>query len=247
MIIKKYYGKPMTQTFSEIVDQYSIRALNSIKTSTVPLLQYWKDAEKGLNFLKNRLDISMDEVALCFEYPTPSSGSSKCSMTDLMLIGKNFKIAIEGKYTEVKKMQEKTVEEWYTKSDNRTSVLNHWISILKPYLMKEETTIDDIRKLPYQFLHRVASSCYERPEKAFVIYQVFYDNETKDKAKEFCNLIYEAVNILKPAKRLNIFSHLIEVELTIHVDKEEVLQKIKQSDVYRIKTEIFPVHQNAIE
>jgi len=45
-------------------------------------------------------------------------------MTDLMLLGNGFKIAIEVKYTKIKKMRYVNIEKWHNKSGKIRNITN---------------------------------------------------------------------------------------------------------------------------
>lgn len=53
-------------------------------------------------------------------------------MTDLMLINKSFKIAIEGKYTEYSESHYETIKEWNRDNeDHKNKIKENWFSYLK--------------------------------------------------------------------------------------------------------------------
>jgi hypothetical protein len=235
MDIEMRYGKPERQNISEIIDQYSSNSINSVYTSIVPLLQYWKDIDNRIIYYFKKIRINsnhVNHVKVCFEYPTPSYKSNKCSMTDLMIFCNNSKIAIEGKYTEVKR-DYTTVEKWNDGTDNRKQVMLHWQNIIQPFSSKQM----DISNLPYQFLHRVASACYQNNSIAYTVYQLFYDSDTIESCRQFIKVLKESKDVLKPTERLKIFVNAIEVELIDKIKKELVLQRLKENDLYNFKKE----------
>jgi len=237
-----YYGKPTSYSFAEIVDQFSSKSINSIKTSTIPFLEYWKSTEQRLQLLKKNLNIKSNVLKLCFEYPTPSYKSNKSSMTDLMIIGEKEKIAVEAKYTEVKVKLE-MIDKWKLDSkgqytENRKEVLNHWIKMIKPFLLSQ-LKVEEIGTLPYQFLHRTASACYENNGTAYVIYQLFYDDETKSKMEKYVSKITDAVKLIQPSEKLKFYIGRIKVRLKDrNIEKESILQELKIRSVYDIQSEV---------
>jgi len=237
MIIEQFYGKPKSQEFSEIIDQYSLSGINSIQTSTIPLLQYWKNTDKCINYLFEKLGLTSDKITICYEYPTRSYKSNKCSMSDIMIIGDNFKIAIEGKYTEVKHKYE-TIEEWNNSTENRKSVIKHWVKIISPFL-SEPISLEKLNPFPYQLLHRIASACNDNPELSFVIYQIFYDNETFNDMKKFIEELENSLKILHFSKRININVLMIKIDTRREVKKEDVLQQLKTENIYIFGEGIF--------
>jgi len=182
MSYKLFFGRPDFTDYNEILDMFSNSKLNSIKTSTVPHVQYWKNTQKAVNVIEKNLDLILNNSELFFEYSTPSFGSNKSSMTDLMIIAQNCKIAIEAKYTEYVKGKYQTISEWYSdgkNKENRLNVLEYWKSLISNFSDCEDLGITS--SLPYQFLHRTASACYRNEGYAAVIYQLFYDRENRDK------------------------------------------------------------------
>ena len=153
-----FWGNPNKTNYNLILDYYSGTKINSIKTSSVPLAQYWKKTEKALKILSEKLQNRIDNVEIYFEYPTKSAGNNRSSMSDIMIISDEFKIAIEAKYTEYKKMKYQSIKDWKkeTYSDNREQVLNHWKKMIAPFSNLDSSLIDEI---PYQFFHRSASAC----------------------------------------------------------------------------------------
>lgn len=242
MILEQFYGNPKSQEFSEIIDQYSLSGINSTQTSTIPLLQYWKNTDKCINYLFEKLGLTSDKIKICYEYPTRSYKSNKCSMTDIMIIGNNFRIAIEGKYTEVKHKYE-TIEEWNDLTENRKRVIEHWIKIIGPFLSEltsNEKILEKLNTFPYQLLHRIASACYDKPRFAFVIYQIFYDAETLNPMKEFIKYLDNSLKILPLNKKMmNIFILMTKINSIKKVKKGDELQRLKTEDIYAFGEEIF--------
>jgi len=241
MKIELYYGKPAKYDFYEIIDQFNPNSINSIKTSTIPLLEYWKNSQVRIKLLKDRLELNSKLYKICYEYPTKSYKSNKSSMTDLMILGQNEKISIEAKYTEVNEKIE-LINAWNNKTENRENVLDHWIEIIKPYLsnnLSNQVFKNKIATIPYQFLHRTASACFENNGKAYVIYQIFYDSHTKIKMDKFISILKKSVEILNPNEKLKFYLYSIEIDLVKEINKESVLKFIKNNQLYSFKNELF--------
>jgi len=97
---------------------------------------------------------------LFFEYPTPPKGGrEKASITDLMILADNFKIAIEAKFTEYVGSKTEYIQQWLENGErsNRNLVLQYWKSLILPfsYGIKD----DELLNIEYQFFHRSASAC----------------------------------------------------------------------------------------
>jgi len=124
-----------------LLDMMSGIRINSVETSTVPLVQFWKKAqEEVIPFLVSKIRIDVPNPQLCFEYPVkPRGGKGKCSMTDLMILSQSNKIAIEAKYTEYVKAWGVTVEtvaKWSEKTankPNKKNVANGWWETIRPF------------------------------------------------------------------------------------------------------------------
>jgi hypothetical protein len=172
------FGKPSSYDYETILDQFSGTKINSIRTSSIPLVQFWKSTDNRLNELLKETKIDSENPILCFEYPTPSKGRGKSSMTDLMILCGDTKIAIEAKFTEYLEinLKDESISKWKTEKNinNREIVLNHWTELIRPF--SHDLNDLSIQKITYQFYHRTASACFES-KSAVVVYQIFYENE----------------------------------------------------------------------
>jgi len=208
-------GNPLVTDYDILLDEMAAcMHLNSVKTSTVPLVQFWQDTSKVIQFLESEIRMSLPKPQLCFEYPVqPQGGKGKCSMTDLMLLSQDDKIAIEAKYTEyVEALPStvKTVAQWNKdNTSNKKGVANGWYGMVKPFRMTPEECPDSIC---YQFLHRTASACWDTKGQAVVIYQVFYDKE-KENLAEYKQDLQNCVNIICPNDKLRFY--IWEIEATL--------------------------------
>lgn len=208
------FGKPENYDYQTIINQFAGTRTNSIKTSSVPLVEFWKDTEYRLRELSEGLNLELDDSTLCFEYPTPTKGKGGASMTDLMILNKRIKIAIEAKYTEYLTNNYKSAEnirEWLkVNPENRKKVLEHWMSIIKYFSLGLD--IDRLQKTEYQFLHRTASACYES-DKAYVVYQLFYDSNNYEELETHIKRLIEYKNTINPSNLLTFFVWMIETEI----------------------------------
>ena len=185
---KYYYGGiDQNNSYKKVLSILSARdSLNSVRTSTLPLAQFW--GEKGLktrlSAFKQYLDVEeLLKADKYFEFPTVVKGGiGKASMTDLMLLTDKFGIAIEAKYTEYNGTRKyETVSEWSKKrkkTENAEAVLDGWLS----YMGKKRDEISNLDSIPYQLIHRIASAyavCVENKRTPVVVYQLFSDANTK--------------------------------------------------------------------
>ena len=233
------WGNPENSEYDILLDHFSGTKIQSIKTSSVPLAQYWQNTEKRLEQISKILNENLQDVEIYFEYPTPSLGRAKASMTDVMIIAKNIKIAIEAKYTEYQKTKYQEIRKWLKedKKKHREDVLKHWWEMIRPFV-SSSLDIEEIFSLPYQFFHRTASACYNNKGNAYVLYQLFWDKDTKERLEKFKELINRSVEILQPKEKLKIIAQEIEVikrpdPKKIH--KSDVFQRMKSKEIYEFE------------
>lgn len=220
MSYKLNWGNPKQDDFNSILDAYSNTSVNSNYTSSIPLAQYWKQTEKVLQNLSRSLHLKGKENNVYFEYPAPSVGNAKSSMSDVMLITGNEKVAIEVKFTEVNENYE-SIKDWYSRVKTGNKVLPHWVEILKPFI-KNPDSISKDSEIPYQFLHRTASACYVNNERAICLYQIFVSEETEENYKSFVENLSSSIAELNPHDNLEFYIQKIHV---IPRDLKRDLQK----------------------
>jgi Domain of unknown function (DUF6946) len=238
------FGQPYPYDFDTILDQFSGTKINSIRTSSIPLVQFWKQTDSRLSELFSKIEEFSEKKVLCFEYPTkPQEGKGKASMTDLMILCDDFKIAIEAKFTEYAKMKSDPISKWKIKTDNianKKMVLHYWTSLIKPF----SNGLDDIslQEISYQFYHRTASACKET-EKAIVIYQLFYDKDTYESLEKFKNELRNYVRILNPNDKLSFYIWEIEVIQKIKDNNDiDPFTVMKFQNVYEFqKTDLYKI------
>ena len=230
------WGNPNECDFDLILDYYSGTKINSIKTSTVPLAQYWQDTEHAFEKIRSIVPFRIENASLYFEYPTKSFKKNKSSMSDVMILEQSYKIAIEAKYTEYSRTDYESISHWYRKSEteNRRAVLNHWINIIAPY---SEGKFDQESALPYQFLHRTASACYGNPKNAVVIFQLFWDTETQHRLDSFIEELKNYMQLVQPRTNLRYVVHTIETHLGDNFAAENVFQEMKTNKVSKLGRE----------
>lgn len=238
-MIELHYGKPSNNDFDTIIDMYSGSKINSVRTSTFPLLAFWKDTKTRLNFLLEQINVTTENSFLCFEYPTSSGAKGKSSMTDLMILTDSSRIAIEAKFTEVNENYQ-IIDEWLKtgKNENKKNVLQKWIEMIEPF--SNGILRDKLNTIPYQFLHRTASACKDNSDSGYVVYQLFYDDLTKKESEKFKSILINSKHIINPNNRLKILIWEIEVNQKItDTELNTAFQKIKSSNIYEFKKEVF--------
>lgn len=233
MNLELRFGQPNSYDFDTIIDQFSGTKINSFRTSSIPLVQFWKDTNIRLNDLFHKLDLQCDKPILCFEYPTkPKQGTGKSSMTDLMILGNDFKVAIEAKFTEYVKIKPDLIDDWKRAGDkeNRIKVLNYWTSLIKPFSNGYDN--ESLNQISYQFYHRTASACNTNGQ-AIVVYQVFYDNNTLEFLEKYKSKLMDYIRILNPNNKLSFYIWEIEVNQLI-MDNNDIdpYVEMKSRNVY---------------
>jgi len=233
MNLELRFGQPNSYDFDTIIDQFSGTKINSFRTSSIPLVQFWKDTNIRLNDLFHKLDLQCDKPILCFEYPTkPKQGTGKSSMTDLMILGNDFKVAIEAKFTEYVKIKPDLIDDWKRAGDkeNRIKVLNYWTSLIKPFSNGYDN--ESLNQISYQFYHRTASACNTNGQ-AIVVYQVFYDNNTLEFLEKYKSKLMDYIRILNPNNKLSFYIWEIEVNQLI-MDNNDIdpFVEMKSRNVY---------------
>jgi len=133
--------------------------VEQIQTEIKNNLLFNTTTSKRLKDLLSKIDRNLGfvkDVSLCFEYPTkPRQGKGKASMTDLMILCGDYKIAIEAKFTEYTKTRHaQKIKSWLKSGDhpdNKQKVLEYWKSQIRSF--SSDSLSQDISNLDYQFLH----------------------------------------------------------------------------------------------
>jgi hypothetical protein len=160
-------------TFRDFVMSLPNEAVSKPTRSSVPLLRYWARPESRLaDFLAGLgMPVSLS-ARLAFEFATPvRAGRGKSSFTDLMILMEGQSIAVEAKYTEP---PYPLVKQWLGQnpSENRMAVLSGWLGSISEIAGKT-ISIEDVRHVTYQLIHRTASACCAPGPLRVLVYQVF--------------------------------------------------------------------------
>jgi len=155
-------------------------------------------------------------------------------MTDLMILGNHLNIAIEAKFTEYFKNKPQLIKQWLSEgnAENRKTVLGYWTSLIK--LFSKGFSEKHLNQVCYQFYHRTASAC-KTFGNAIVVYQIFYDDETKGFVQKYKNEIKNYVKILNPKENLSFYIWEIGVkQLIMDSDNINPFIEMKRNDMYEI-------------
>ena len=233
MNLELKFGYPNSYDYDILLDQFSGTKINSFRTSSIPLVQFWRDTNNKLQELLQKLNLYADNPTLCFEYPTkPKKGKGKSSMTDLMILGQDFKIAIEAKFTEYAKYEQKMIRNWINQNnkENRLKVLDYWTSLIKPFSKGYDD--NSLQNISYQFYHRTASACNVQG-KAYVVYQIFYDNATHEFLEKYKQKLQDYVRIINPNDNLKFYVWEIEVLQKVNDNIEnDPFEMMKSKNIY---------------
>ena len=173
--LEYYYGFGMGR-YGEVLHELFVHGnVNSFRTSSIPLAEFWQPDNLGriTQVLRPYLSRFDAEKALkFFEFPTDPEADGKRigrpSMTDLMLMDGEYQIALEAKYTEYSRMPNETVEEWLRKDGVdfflRRKVGKTWLRYIREAgctdFATDQHLYNECREVCYQFLHRTASACH---------------------------------------------------------------------------------------
>ena len=183
-------------TYGEVLGELSKMRVNSWRTSSIPLAEFWQPSNLGRigRLLSKHLPDFNPVCALkFFEFPTDAlfdgERIGRPSMTDIMILEAGVQIAVEGKMTEYVRFADKTVREWLNEGVGaadillRHRILKAWLC----YIHNADCTglggFADFKSncmdISYQFLHRTASACNKAGLKGgtipVLVYQLFFD------------------------------------------------------------------------
>jgi hypothetical protein len=208
--MKLCYGQPHFADFEELLWAMPDKEFKNLTRSTIPLLSYWADASAALETLCRKLEISVGNGTLCFEFAVKSLGRNKPSFTDIMYISQPVAIAIEAKSTEP---QYDTVREWLKRGTDiptRRKVARHWLAIIEKRTGRH---VDDdiVAPLIYQMIHRLASLCSIAAARHVLVFQVF---EFEGHTVNYEHSLNELRKALDPERRIGMCLHTIRMEQT---------------------------------
>ena len=117
-------------TYGEVLSELSKTRINSWRTSSIPLAEFWQPANLGRigRLLYKYLPDFNPVCALkFFEFPTDALSDGerigRPSMTDIMILEAGVQIAVEGKMTEYVRFADKTVREWLNEGVGAADIL----------------------------------------------------------------------------------------------------------------------------
>ena len=117
-------------TYGEVLSELSKTRVNSWRTSSIPLAEFWQPANLGRIgrlLYKYLPDFNPICALKFFEFPTDALSDGerigRPSMTDIMILEAGVQIAVEGKMTEYVRFADKTVREWLNEGVGAADIL----------------------------------------------------------------------------------------------------------------------------
>ena len=218
--------------YDQTLDVLSTTKTNSVKTSSLPLADFWHPQRnhhlKKSFFEKIGLGaLNGQNADYCFEYPTsaykdrksgPTLAYSKSSMTDLMILfEEGIRITIEAKYTEYVNgdLYKPVLDEWLENKAHKKKIAQCWLDYISTDGFGAVKSVDELLKaspqFPYQFLHRTASACF-KCSNPVLVYQVFFDKKNKSKMEAFELQLQKCARTLL-LNRDNLPFYIVECEV----------------------------------
>ena len=256
-----FFGFPKG-CYSEVLGELARTKVNSCRTSSIPLAEFWQPENLGKikSLLGEAIPGFRPEASLkYFEFPTEPVSNGKNvgrpSMTDIMILEPGVQIAIEGKMTEYVLCKEKTIRDWLEESPQgsdfmlRRRVLRTWLG----YIHEAGCTgvahygefMRDCKDVSYQFLHRTASACnkagVKKGDMPVLVYQLFFDANDRDhvaKMEEFKADLRRWASLLKLWKMNFIIlsvpvTNLAEVDERFGSMRGELFELMRDETIYK--------------
>ena len=137
------------------------------------------------------------------------------------------------------------MKDWYKGESHKKEILQCWIDYIHKNECGDISIVDDLLntcgELPYQFLHRTASACFNC-EHPILIYQLFYDKKDIGRMNRFETLLQQSAKSLK-IKANKLPFYIIENEVIGYPkkwkgDASGIFNEMKQNPQYQISDSI---------
>jgi len=157
-------------TEDEILN-YFCKAKNSEKINYVPLLKFWRE-KNCVESVQKKLKVgNIYEIHFDFTDNLKKSVTNICSLcanTDVLCVGKGFRISVEGRLKEsvcpiIKEMK-------IGRMEIVQKIVESWLEAIQGFCKPNLARLDD---LPFKFLLRIVDACVNNPENAIVLHQFF--------------------------------------------------------------------------
>ena len=229
--------------------KYFIKEDSKFPIDFHPLLQYWYN-QTNLEDIQNKLEIGpIKEIHfditdnLKETDKTEERNSNICKLTsntDVLCLGEDFRIAVEGKYKEFRNLALPQKATYPTIKEMKVGRLNiiqkiedNWLEAIHEFCNPDTTRIDDLQ---YQFLLRLVDACINNPARAIVLYQFFCEDNVD--VNEWLVSLKEWKSIINPNERLSIYAQVIHVEaIDQSASVEELIQKTKDEKFNALQKE----------
>ena len=198
-----FFGFPKG-TYSEVLAELSRTKVNSCKTSSIPLAEFWQPANLGKikkMFAPHLSGFDPESALKYFEFPTEAVYNGRRigepSMTDIMVIAPGIQMAVEGKFTEYVEYKDQAIREWFimklaeadetwtpaSRERYLRKILKAWFGYIRETgctgLADDNAFFRNCKDVSYQFLHRTASACNKvdvaNGTTPVLVYQLFFE------------------------------------------------------------------------
>ena len=251
-----FFGFPKG-TYSEVLRELSRTKVNSCKTSSIPLADFWRPENLGKIqelFAPHLPGFDPASALKFFEFPTQAIQGGRPigspSMTDVMVIAPGIQMAIEGKFTEYVKGRDQTIGEWlkakmaekvgghWTPDSRKTclrNVLRAWLGYVREAgctgLADDNDFFAECMDVSYQFLHRAASACCKADIKngavPVLVYQLFFDAKNARHIEKMEQFKADLRRWAETLKLRNMKFLIVSVPITNAAEVERRFQSVR--------------------
>ena len=157
-------------TEDEILN-YFCKTKNSEKINYVPLLKFWRE-KNCVESVQEKLKVgNIDEIHFDFTDKLKKSVTNICGLcanTDVLCVGKGFRISVEGRLKEsvcptIKEMKIGRIA-------IVQKIVESWLDTVQDFCKPDLARLDD---LPFKFLLRIVDACVNNSGNAIVLHQFF--------------------------------------------------------------------------
>lgn len=197
--MKKYYKNIVFEKTIDLVNLFPEKEFDSPYRSTICLISMFEN-NMASSFVKSFGDITR----IVYEYEVDVvQGKGKPSCSDLLIETPSCSYIIEAKRTEGKYDSVKT---WLGNSQNRIMVLKGWLSLINSKIGTSIVT-EDVLRIPYQMIHRVASACSLNASNVKTVYLGF------DLTEKMCDYYLKNILMLRTLTHNYLDIELIRISI----------------------------------
>lgn len=160
-------------TEDEILD-YFCKAKNSEKINYVPILKFWRQ-QNCVESVQEKLKVgNVDEIHFDFTDKLKKDVTNACGLcanTDVLCVGKNFRISVEGRLKE--NASPSIMEMKIGRTAIVQKIVESWLDAVQDFCIPDLARLDD---LPFKFLLRIVDACVNNTGNAIVLHQFFCED-----------------------------------------------------------------------